>query len=157
MLPLFFIPTLLNPTYSFIVCSISIVIISVQYLQSGSTTVSLTAVNSIYLLMISCTSYFSSYNPLFILSVGHSNSLPPYWSWPRGTTLWSATGTTLSNTLFLPPWESSTSGLSGFAHSSTDSILEHSLSFEKSRTSSCCDLPWRAESLTYKPLVIHKL
>lgn len=76
MLPLFFIPMLLNPTYSFIVCSISIVIISVQYLQSGSTTVSLTAVNSIYLLMISCTSYFSSYNPLFILSVGHSNSLP---------------------------------------------------------------------------------
>lgn len=44
---LFFIPMLLNPTYSFIVCSISIVIISVQYLQSRSTTVSVTAVNSI--------------------------------------------------------------------------------------------------------------
>lgn len=156
MLPLFFIPVLLNPTYSFTVCSISIVIISVQYLQSASTTISVTAVNSIYLLMISWTSYFSSYNPLFIPSVQHKFT-SPYWSWPRGTTLWSATGTTLSNTWFLPPWESSTPGLSGFAHSSTDSILELSLSFEKSRTSSCCDLPWRAESLTYKPLVIHKL
>lgn len=110
-----------------------------------------TVLNPAHILMISCTSYSSSYNPLFINILVSRRVIPsllstdPSLEAPPGGQQQKLPFPLISS----PLGENRTPELSGFAHSSTNSLLELSFSFEQSRIPPCYDLPRRAESLIY--------